>query len=133
MNRLRSSSLSSCRGHRRDLGLDLGLLALVVVVAGEFVERFDVADPLGQRIEGVEVVFQVGVLRVELARVVLIVPQRRVGHLGFEHREPLPVLGDRQIARRLVEAALDVGNVGGEVAHQDDPGGPAFSSRRGSS
>ncbi len=88
-----------------DRRLDLGFLRGVVLVAGQFVERLDVAELLGEPVERVEVVLDVGVLGVELLRALLVVPERRVGDLGFEHGEPLTVVDDREIGLGLVEAA----------------------------
>ena len=63
------------RVDRSDRRLDLGLLGLVVLVAGELVEHLDVVELLGERVEHREVVADVGVLGVELLGPVLVVPE----------------------------------------------------------
>ena len=60
---------------RRDRRLDLGLLALVVLVTGQLVEHLDVVELLREPVEDVEVVTDVGVLGVELLGPFLVVPQ----------------------------------------------------------
>ena len=61
VNRLRSSSSSSRPLSRRDGGLDLGLLALVALLAGQLVQHLGVLDLLGQRVVDGEVVARAGV------------------------------------------------------------------------
>ena len=100
-----------------DRCFDVGLLGLVVFVAGQLVEHLDVGELLGERVEHGEIVTDVGVLGVELLRAVLVVPERRIGDLRFEHGEPLAVVGDRQVRLGLGETATDVAEVRGEVAH----------------
>ncbi len=113
------------RADRGDRVVDVRLLRLVVLVAGELVQHLDVADPRGQVVERREVVTDVGVLGVELLRPLLVVPQPGFGDLGLEDREALAVVVDRQIARRLVEATLHVADVLGEVTHDRGRGGRA--------
>ena len=59
----------------------------------------------------VEVVADVGVLGVQLLGPLLIVPERRIGDLGFEHGEPFTVVVDLQIGLGLAEATFDVAQI----------------------
>ena len=104
-------------GDRRDRRLDLGLLRLVVDLAGQLVQHLGVVELLRQLVVHVDVGFDVGVVGVDLLGALGVVPQVGAADLGFELDQPVAALGDLQVLGRLVETATDVAQVVGEVTH----------------
>ncbi len=103
--------------HRADLGFDVGLLGGVVYLTGHLVQYLGVIEATRQRVERVDVVFHVGVLGVHALGEFGVVPQIGPLHLRFELGQPVSTLVDLQIDAGLVEAAMLLAQVIGEVTH----------------
>ena len=88
--------------------VDIGLLALVVHLAGHLVQHLGVVEFAAELVEQVDVALHVGVVRVQLLGIVGVVPQVGAADLGFEFDEAHPVGADLQVAVGLAEAAAQI-------------------------
>ena len=100
-----------------DRRLDVGLLGLVALVAGELVEHLGVRQRLLEAVVGGDVVAQVGVLGVQRLGVLGVVPQVGPRHLRLDLGHPRAGVVDVEVARRLVEPPPLLPQVVGEVTH----------------
>ena len=101
-------------GRRRDLGL----LRLVVHFPGHLVQHLGVVEHTAQTVEVLDVGLDIGVLRVELLRPILVIPETGLGDRVLELGQPAAGLVDLQIAVGLVEPSAQRLEIVGEVAHR---------------
>ncbi len=99
----------------RDLGLD----RVVTLLAAELVERLDVGEPLLEADDEVDVVLGPGQLAGHRPGGVGVVPEAGLARLHLELLDPRRGRIDAQVRARVGDAALEIGEVVGEVAHRE--------------
>jgi hypothetical protein len=83
-------------GQRRGAGVDLRLDRIVALFTSEHEQGLDLGEPLLEAVEDLEVVAHPSQLGIDLARLVLVLPQVRSARLLLELGQPVPRRVDLQ-------------------------------------
>src|SRR5205814_8982578 len=92
------------------------------LLAAQLEQRLDLGEALLEPVEDLEVVTYASELGRDLARLVLVVPQVRPARFFLELSQPGPRCVDLEISAGVVDAAAELGQRFGEVAHHEGCG-----------
>ncbi len=100
---------------------DLVLLGLVVEFAGQLVQHLGIGEVTSETVVDVDVVFDGGVVAVDLLGPLGIVPQVGTANLGFEFDEAVPGLLDAEIAGCFGDATRATSRSSSVKSRMDGP------------
>src|ERR687897_253725 len=105
-------------GQGGDPGFDLRLDRVVTLLTPQVEQGLDLGQALLEAVEDHEVVAHLRELGVHLARPFLVLPQVRLARFPLEFAQSCPRRVDLEIGARVVDAAAEIGQGFGEVAHR---------------
>jgi hypothetical protein len=96
----------------------LGLLTGIVDLAGHLVQQLSIGDVAGEAIERIDVTLHIRILTIDLLGQLLVVPQIGARHLKLKFAQAGTLVTDLEVGLCLAEAASQVLDVVGEIAHE---------------